>query len=91
MVTIFCGRYHEDTHNCYSFVLAFVRELRHNDFKNAAESKTVFCQKFVIPRLKDAMKYVSVFKNVTKHDSDGFWHPSLSSSIYSSTEEGTID
>ncbi|KAG8238361.1 hypothetical protein J437_LFUL018004 [Ladona fulva] len=64
-------RYDESCHNCYSFVLAFLRSLDSGGLSYAAAgSKMSFCEKFIIPRTTAAGKYVSVYRRVRN---DGYY------------------
>ncbi|XP_071453899.1 MKRN2 opposite strand protein [Hetaerina americana] len=57
--------YDENSYNCYTFVLAFLRNLNCGSLSEAAAgSRTSFCEKFIVPRTTAAGKYVSVYRRV---------------------------
>ncbi|XP_074032923.1 MKRN2 opposite strand protein-like isoform X2 [Leptinotarsa decemlineata] len=58
--------YREDSHNCYSFVLTFLKNLGYGSLSSAANSKTTFCEKFIIPRTISAGKYISLYRKLKK-------------------------
>ncbi|XP_065224096.1 MKRN2 opposite strand protein [Planococcus citri] len=55
-------RYDENSFNCYSFVLEFVKCLQHRDFMEVSSSKEIFCQRYVIPKMAVVFKYVRLFR-----------------------------
>uniref|UniRef100_A0A1B6G3V8 MKRN2 opposite strand protein n=1 Tax=Cuerna arida TaxID=1464854 RepID=A0A1B6G3V8_9HEMI len=57
-------RYHEETFNCYTFVLAFLRCLRDGTLSEAAASKVQFCEAFVSPRATTACKYIALYRRL---------------------------
>ncbi|XKL61567.1 hypothetical protein PGB90_008624 [Kerria lacca] len=61
-------KYDEDNFNCYSFVLEFVQQLDHEDFKASSKTKEMFCNKLVIPRLSEAYKYILLFRSIKNED-----------------------
>lgn len=56
--------YREDNHNCYTFVLTFLRTLNYGNLSKAASSRTVFCEKFIVPRTTSAGKYISLYRKL---------------------------
>jgi hypothetical protein len=60
------NKYFEDTNNCYSFVITFLRMLRVKDLKPSLHSKTQFCKDFIVPRTKNAAKYIALYRKVVK-------------------------
>ncbi|XP_018325868.1 MKRN2 opposite strand protein isoform X2 [Agrilus planipennis] len=56
--------YSEDRHNCYTFVLNFLKMLNYGNLSNAASNKTSFCEKFIIPRTTSAGKYISLYRKL---------------------------
>lgn len=57
-------RYHEETFNCYTFVLAFLRLLRDGNLSEAALSKVRFCEAFVSPKVTVACKYIALYRRL---------------------------
>lgn len=57
-------RYNEVDFNCYTFVLSFLRSLRYGRLSEAADNRTEFCEKFIIPRTTAAGKYISLFRKL---------------------------
>ncbi|XP_075152352.1 uncharacterized protein LOC142226314 [Haematobia irritans] len=58
------SHYHEDKHNCYTFVLTFLQALTYDKLSEAATSKTTFCEKFIVPRTTTAGKYISLYRKL---------------------------
>lgn len=56
--------YDEESHNCYTFVLTFLRTLDYGGLSKAAANKTVFCEKFIVPRTTSAGKYISLYRKL---------------------------
>lgn len=61
-------RYNENSHNCYTFVLAFLQKLEHDLLSNAANSSIYFCEKFILPRTTAAGKYISLYRKLRAVD-----------------------
>ncbi|XP_073986365.1 MKRN2 opposite strand protein isoform X2 [Rhodnius prolixus] len=57
-------RYNEETFNCYTFVLAFIRCLQNGPISEHAKSKIKFCELYVIPRATNAYKYVQLYRRL---------------------------
>ncbi|XP_077285256.1 MKRN2 opposite strand protein [Arctopsyche grandis] len=64
--------YKEESFNCYTFVLAFLRELNCGAMSEAATSRTTFCEKFIVPRTTAAGKYISLYRRL--RDNGHFVH-----------------
>ncbi|TMW54494.1 hypothetical protein DOY81_000486 [Sarcophaga bullata] len=58
------SHYHEDKHNCYTFVLTFLQALTYDKLSEAATSKTSFCEKYIVPRTTTAGKYISLYRKL---------------------------
>lgn len=58
-------RYNEETFNCYTFVLTFLRNLRHGNLSKAATCRTTFCENFIVPRTTAAGKYISLYRKLS--------------------------
>ena len=56
--------YNEDRHNCYTFVLAFLRQLDYGALSKAATSRTIFCERYIVPRTTAAGKYISLYRKL---------------------------
>ncbi|XP_055838436.1 MKRN2 opposite strand protein [Episyrphus balteatus] len=56
--------YNEETYNCYTFVLKFLEALGYAGLSEAAQSKTVFCEKYIVPRTTTAGKYISLYRKL---------------------------
>uniref|UniRef100_T1JLW0 MKRN2 opposite strand protein n=1 Tax=Strigamia maritima TaxID=126957 RepID=T1JLW0_STRMM len=56
--------YNEETHNCYSFVLTFLRLLQLPYLFQYLSDRTFFCQKFILPRTLTAAKYITLFRKI---------------------------
>lgn len=60
----FARNYNEERHNCYTFVLTFLRTLNYGNLSKAASSRTIFCEKFIVPRTTSAGKYISLYRKL---------------------------
>ncbi|XP_054157014.1 MKRN2 opposite strand protein-like [Oppia nitens] len=60
------NQYSEHQNNCYSFVITFLRMLDVKDLKPSLNSKTQFCKDFIVPRTKNAAKYIALYRRVVK-------------------------
>ncbi|XP_036328942.1 uncharacterized protein LOC118741174 [Rhagoletis pomonella] len=67
------AHYQEDSHNCYTFVLAFLQALAYDKLSAAARSKTSFCEKYIVPRTTTAGKYISLYRKL--RDTGIYVHP----------------
>lgn len=70
--------YHEDSFNCYTFVLEFLRRLNYGTLSAAAKNRTTFCEHYIIPRTTAAGKYISLYRKIRDH---GFYIHSSSMAI----------
>ncbi|KAG1706622.1 MKRN2 opposite strand protein [Nymphon striatum] len=61
-------QYKEETHNCYTFVLTFLRSLQLRNLNGSILSRTEFCKKFVLPRTTSAAKYISLYRHLLKNN-----------------------
>lgn len=59
--------YSEDNHNCYSFVLTFLVTLGYGNLSEAARNRTLFCEKFIVPRTTAAGKYISLYRKLKEY------------------------
>ncbi|KFM77511.1 hypothetical protein X975_18852, partial [Stegodyphus mimosarum] len=57
-------RYNAEDHNCYSFVLTFLKSLQIHELYPYIVDKTTFCQHFVAPQARVAAKYISLFRQL---------------------------
>jgi len=57
-------RYKEDDHNCYTFVLAFLRTLQLKSINKAVLNKMDFCREYILPRTISAGKYISLYRKL---------------------------
>lgn len=60
------ARYNAESHNCYSFVLSFLRALQLEELEPHIFDKIVFCKHFVTPQTHLAAKYISVYRKLKK-------------------------
>jgi len=65
MILSKCYRYNEETFNCYTFVLTFLRNLCYGNLSKAATSRTMFCENFIVPRTTAAGKYISLYRKLS--------------------------
>lgn len=56
--------YHEDAYNCYTFVLDFLQLLNYGMLSAAAQNRTKFCERYIVPRTTAAGKYISLYRKI---------------------------
>ena len=54
--------YQEKSLNCFSFVIAFLNKLNYNNLNFS--NKEDICQKFILPRIHEVLRYVTVYRNL---------------------------
>lgn len=59
--------YHEDSFNCYTFVLDFLQHLKYGTLSAAAQNRTTFCERYIVPRTTAAGKYISLYRKIRDH------------------------
>ncbi|RZC43082.1 C3orf83 -like protein [Asbolus verrucosus] len=59
--------YSEHKHNCYTFVLTFLMTLNYGNLSKAANNRTIFCEKFIVPRTTSAGKYISLYRKLKEN------------------------
>lgn len=59
--------YNEENHNCYTFVLTFLKELKYGNLSKAAANRTSFCEKYIVPRTTSAGKYISLYRKLKRN------------------------
>lgn len=58
--------YSEEDNNCYSFVITFLRLLQIKALRSSLSGKTQFCKDYIVPRTKNAAKYIALYRQVVK-------------------------
>lgn len=66
--------YHEETYNCYTFVLEFLRRLEYGSLSETAKNRNKFCEQYIVPRTTAAGKYISLFRKIRDN---GFYTHSM--------------
>lgn len=61
------SEYDEKTHNCYSFVIAFLRMLQIPELKPSLKDKLTFCSDFLVPHTKNVARYILLYRKLL-HD-----------------------
>lgn len=56
------SRYHPTLHNCYDFVLSFLKEMS-PECQDFVEKDT-FCNTYILPRTTKAAHYIDLYRNV---------------------------
>lgn len=62
-------KYDPVDNNCFDFVLEFLRSLNIKCFESSINSKTKFCETFIVPSTKLLARYISLFRKIR---SEGF-------------------
>lgn len=76
--------YHEDLFNCYTFVLNFLQRLNYGTLSAAAQNRTTFCERYIVPRTTAAGKYISLYRKIRDH---GFYiHHASSNPIHEGSD-----
>uniref|UniRef100_A0A6B2EHX6 MKRN2 opposite strand protein n=1 Tax=Phlebotomus kandelakii TaxID=1109342 RepID=A0A6B2EHX6_9DIPT len=78
--------YREDSNNCYTFVLSFLEALAYGELSKAAQNRTLFCEKYIVPRTTAAGKYISLYRKIRDHGL--YIHSSPTNGINSSGSHG---
>lgn len=58
--------YNQETLNCFNFVLEFLKQLKYKDA--VFSSKEEFCSNFIIPKIQDALKFVTIYRRLKDDD-----------------------
>ncbi|CAB4066565.1 KPNA5_6 [Lepeophtheirus salmonis] len=56
--------YDELNHNCFEFVLSFLRALKQNPFSSLSRNKVKFCERFILPKTTVAAKYIALYRKI---------------------------
>lgn len=56
--------YNEVTHNCYDFVLYFLRTQELKDVNECLSDRSSFCVSFILPKTQKAGKYISIYREI---------------------------
>ena len=59
--------YETQEHNCFAFVLAFLRSLKQNPLSLHANNKVDFCSHYVLPKTRLAGKYICLYRKIRSH------------------------
>lgn len=57
-------RYSEASHNCYSFVLAFLQALGPPGLDVKSLTKTSLCAQLLLPHTTSAARYISLYRRL---------------------------
>ncbi|GBP38062.1 MKRN2 opposite strand protein [Eumeta japonica] len=60
--------YNEASHNCFTFVLAFLRALDCGELSEKAKDPKLFCKQYVVPRTSAAGKYISLYRQLKRQN-----------------------
>ncbi|XP_024941220.1 MKRN2 opposite strand protein [Cephus cinctus] len=58
--------YNENTNNCFSFVIAFLKKLVYKDFEFT--NKEDICKMLILPKIQDALRYISFYRKLKESD-----------------------
>uniref|UniRef100_A0A182WTB6 MKRN2 opposite strand protein n=1 Tax=Anopheles quadriannulatus TaxID=34691 RepID=A0A182WTB6_ANOQN len=56
--------YEKDSHNCYSFVLGFLKALEYGEFSTLCHDKLLFSEKIVASKTQNAAKYITIHRKL---------------------------
>ncbi|EAA12795.4 AGAP007899-PA, partial [Anopheles gambiae str. PEST] len=56
--------YEKDSHNCYSFVLGFLKALEYGEFSALCHDKLLFSEKIVASKTQNAAKYITIHRKL---------------------------
>jgi hypothetical protein len=58
--------YQENSHNCYDFVVRFLRHLGLDRHYSCLVDRSIFCEKMIVPVTHRAGKYISLYRQIQK-------------------------
>lgn len=56
--------YEKDSHNCYSFVLGFLKALEYGEFSALCHDKLLFSERIVASKTQNAAKYITIHRKL---------------------------
>uniref|UniRef100_A0A182IQW2 Uncharacterized protein n=1 Tax=Anopheles atroparvus TaxID=41427 RepID=A0A182IQW2_ANOAO len=62
--------YQEQSHNCYTFVLNFLKSLDHYELSRYCHDKISFSEMFLVPKTQNAAKYITIHRGL---NSCSYW------------------
>ena len=65
---IYLCRYHSENHNCFDFVLEFLRSAGASLNSQSLVDKVTFCEHIIIPETVKAAKYISLYRQLIAED-----------------------
>ncbi|XP_054921987.1 MKRN2 opposite strand protein isoform X2 [Dermacentor andersoni] len=63
-------RYNETEHNCYSFVIAFLRNLQIPQLRPSLKDKLTFSSDFLVPKTRNVARYIALYRKLLQ---DAYW------------------
>lgn len=57
-------RYDEKEHNCYSFVIAFLRNLQIPQLRPSLKDKLTFSSDFLVPQTRNVARYIALYRKL---------------------------
>ena len=63
--------YDEEEHNCFAFVLNFLKSLKQDPFSSEACQKLEFCRKYILPKTTLAGKYICLYRKIKNSQNGG--------------------
>lgn len=57
-------RYNEKEHNCYSFVMAFLRNLQMPELRPSLKDKLTFSSHFLVPQTRNVARYIALYRKL---------------------------
>ena len=76
--------YNEEEHNCFAFVLKFLKSLKQDPFSSEANNRLEFCRKFILPKTMLAGKYICLYRKIKSDHTNGVF---VSNQNFESTKD----
>lgn len=57
--------YHEQSQNCYTFILSFLKKLEHDELSRFCLDKVSFSQNVIVPKTQNAAKYITIYRKLS--------------------------
>ncbi|XP_054921982.1 MKRN2 opposite strand protein isoform X1 [Dermacentor andersoni] len=61
-------RYNETEHNCYSFVIAFLRNLQIPQLRPSLKDKLTFSSDFLVPKTRNVARYIALYRKLLQDE-----------------------
>lgn len=63
ILLVFC-RYIEDRHNCFDFVIFFLKQVGFSRQNLSAESRSALTHDIILPQMSKVVQYITLYRNI---------------------------